>query len=97
MEEISPVRERFAMSPENERFLRQLVEFGRFSTFEAALNAAVGHYREEYDRAVEVLRGKVQEGLDSLEREGARPFDLQKLKERLRQDLEARRSARAAS
>lgn len=84
------------MSPENERFLRELVEHNRFPDFEAALDAVVRFYRQEYKAAVEDLRGKVQEGLDSLDRDGGKPLDMQKLKEQLRREFGERRAAHAA-
>ena len=89
--------EDFGMSPENEQFLRQLVEYKRFPSYEAALDAAVRYYREEYTKAVEELREKVREGLDSLERDGGRPLDIEKMKAELRRQHESREAARAAS
>jgi len=84
------------MSPENERFLKELVEHGRFPSLDAALDAAVGVYREEYERAVDDLRTKVQAGFDSLDRHGGKPLDIQKLKDQLSREFAERRPAHAA-
>ncbi len=84
------------MSPENERFLRQLVEHKRFADFDAAVDAAVRYYRDEYENAVEDMRMKVQEGFDSLDRDGAKPLDMQKLKDQLRREFMERNAAHAA-
>lgn len=69
----------------------------RFPSYEAALDAAVRYYHREYTEVVEELREKVQEGLDSLERDGGRPLDIEKMKKELRRKHARQEAARATS
>ena len=78
------------MSPENERFLKELVEHGRYPSFDAALDAAVRFARIEYEKDMAALREKVNEGIWQVDAGQARPMDIQKLKRELREHWEAK-------
>jgi Arc/MetJ-type ribon-helix-helix transcriptional regulator len=79
------------MSPENDRFLKQLVEHGRFPSYDAALEAAVGFARREYEKGLAELRAKVDSGLRDIEEGRYGPLDMEKLKRAARERWEAER------
>lgn len=72
------------MSPENERFLKQLVEYKRFPSFETALDAAVSFARCEYEKDIAALRAKIEVGLKDIEEGRVDPLDIAELKRKLK-------------
>jgi Arc/MetJ-type ribon-helix-helix transcriptional regulator len=79
------------MSPENERFLKQLVEHDRFPTMDAALDAAVGFARREYEKDITKLRAELESALRDIDEGRAGPLDVDEFKRRGRERWEARR------
>ena len=79
------------MSPENERFLRELVEHGRFPTFDAALDAVVGFARREYDKNTAELRAELEQALRDVEEGRVVSLDMEDVKRRGRERREAKR------
>lgn len=78
------------MSPENERFLRELVEKRQFPSFDAALEAAVGFARREYEKDIAELRAKLDEALRDIEEGRVVELDLEDVKRRGRDRWEAK-------
>ena len=83
------------MSPENEAFLNELVEHGRFPDLDAALDAAVGFARREHEKDIAKLRAKVQVALDASARGESRPLDIEDIKRRGMERLKARQERAA--
>lgn len=72
------------MSPENERFLSELVAQGHFPSVDAAIDAAVGFGRRTYEKQAAEFKAKIAEGLKDLDEGRVAPLDMEKLKRELR-------------
>lgn len=78
------------LSPEMERFVQEKVKSGQFQSPSEVIDGALSVLKSSEELtpdALDELRAEVRHGLDQLDRGEGRPWDIEELKSRVRQNV----------